>query len=727
MAKQKKSFVPKARLIQILGEYLIKDATVGLLELIKNSYDADATAVSVEMHNLNKKTAKIIIRDNGSGMDDDTFLNKWMNPATGHKEKQKEGKNRSALGRLPLGEKGVGRFATQQIGDNLKMISKTKTSAEELVAEVDWTLFEDSEEDLSKVEIEYYKQKPEFFSSTQNQSGTVLEITGLKSAWGLDEIDRISEALKRMKSPFKGANDFDINLKFIDCPEEFSEYENLDLGDILDIAHYKFVGLVDENGILTFEYEFNVPGETPTHKEGTVDLLKESSVQAKKPLSCGGFFIRLYNYYLEKNLKWLKRTNVKNAEILIRELKGISIYRDGIRVLPYGEQGNDWLELDKRKRERGEKRKIDNRTTIGFIEIDQINNLILKDKTNREGFIESEEFLLFHDLIFASILVFENERLDDVPDVVKKKEEPPMEIVDKSVNTAISKLDEVISTLAESDDANVRNAASQIQPIRFSIEGIKNQVATTVEEYETINKQLFNLAGTGLAAERFTHEFARLVSGANSSLVRLKKTIELVSARISPEKYAKINKEIDTIGGALEALRNDIRLLGPMFYIKRVASDKELNIRQIIDNTLLLQENAIKKEGIDVEVEGETFSVTMREGSCMQIFNNLIDNSVYWLSRKSENDDKKIKIILDYKTNSVFVSDSGPGVVSRYRDKIFEPFFSMKGEDGRGLGLYIIKEILQEKNWDIILVNQEDFSGLLKGASFKIIFTTSKD
>lgn len=230
-----------------------------------------------------------------------------------------------------------------------------------------------------------------------------------------------------------------------------------------------------------------------------------------------------------------------------------------------------------------------------------------------------------------------------------------------------------------------------------------------------------------MAAERFTHEFARLVSGANSSLERLRKLIEAEIIKIPRETFTKINKEINTIGGALEALRNDIRLLGPMFYIKRVANDKQLNIRQIIDNTLLLQENALKKERIDVEIEGESFIVTMREGSCMQVFNNLIDNAVFWLSRKSENDDKKIKIILDHKSNSVFVSDSGPGVVSRYRDKIFEPFFSMKGEDGRGLGLYIIREILQEKNWDIILVNQENFSGLLKGANFKIIFTTEKE
>jgi C4-dicarboxylate-specific signal transduction histidine kinase len=160
-----------------------------------------------------------------------------------------------------------------------------------------------------------------------------------------------------------------------------------------------------------------------------------------------------------------------------------------------------------------------------------------------------------------------------------------------------------------------------------------------------------------------------------------------------------------------------------MFYIKRVASEKSLDLKQIIDNTILLQENAIKKEGISVEVIGDSFSVVMREGSCMQIFNNLIDNSVYWLSRKSETDDRKIRIVLDHKSQSVFVSDSGPGVVSRYRDKIFDPFFSMKGEEGRGLGLYIIKEILQENNWDIFLVNQESFSGLLKGASFRVVFS----
>ena len=152
-----------------------------------------------------------------------------------------------------------------------------------------------------------------------------------------------------------------------------------------------------------------------------------------------------------------------------------------------------------------------------------------------------------------------------------------------------------------------------------------------------------------------------------------------------------------------------------------------LNICEIIQNTVSLQETFIEKAGIEMIVEGDSFDVIMREGSCMQVFNNLIDNAVFWCSRKSETDRKQIKILIDAKENTVYVSDSGPGIASRYRDKIFDPFFSMKGEDGRGLGLYIVKEILDEKNFGIYFVTEDDYKGLLSGANFKIVFTTTEN
>lgn len=707
MSKGKQAFTPKARLIQILGEHLIKDATVGLLELVKNSYDADATKVEILMSGLNTPTGKIVISDNGCGMDLETFLNKWMNPASGHKQQQKDRQERTGLGRLPLGEKGVGRFAAQQIGNYFKMISKMLTGVEELHVDINWSAFEDHSKDLSEVKIEYELRPAAIFKNAQ--SGTVLEITSLKSEWKESDVKRVTNSLKRMKSPFKGANDFDITLRFENCPEEFSKYENIEITDILDKAHYRLFGIVDENGILDFEYDFFIPGHKKIHKVDKFDLNEFPRVsKLNKPLLCGTFIINFRHY--DKTMASLSGFNKKDLD----ELCGVNIYRDGIRILPYGEKGNDWLRLDNIRVQ--DTSFIGNDTIIGMVEIDQKENLLLKDKTNREGLIENVAYSQFEELVLACVRFLHREKLKDKPKKIRDETKPEIEAANKLDNVKAT-ISDVASAVSKSSEKEIAEAADILLKEVAEFDEIKKQIDQTVEDYENVNKTLFNLAGTGLAAERFTHEFARLISGANASLDRLRKLVDMYNS--------KVKKEIDAIGGALEALRNDIRLLGPMFYIKKVAREKALDIRQVIENTLSLQEHWIKKESISVEITGDAFAVTMREGSCMQIFNNLIDNAIFWLSRKTELDKRQIKFIMDSKSSTVYVSDNGSGVVDRWKDKIFEPFFSMKGEEGRGLGLYIAKEILEEKNWNIFLVNQDDYPGLLKGASFKLVFTDS--
>lgn len=709
MSKGKQAFTPKARLIQILGEHLIKDATVGLLELVKNSYDADATNVEIVMSGLNTPNGKITIRDNGSGMDLQTFMDKWMNPASGHKQQQKERQSRTKLGRLPLGEKGVGRFAAQQIGNHFKMISKISNANDELHVGIDWRAFEDYSKDLSEVKIEYEIKPAIIFQ--EKQQGTILEITELKSEWKESDVKRVTNSLKRMKSPFKGANDFDITIKFKNCPEEFNKYENIEITDILDKAHYKLYGIVDENGILDFEYDFFIPGHKKIHKADKFDLNEFPQVsKLKKPLLCGNFIVNFRHY--DKMLASLSGFSKKDLD----ELSGVNIYRDGIRILPYGEKGNDWLRLDNIRVQ--DTSFIGNDTIIGMVEIDQKENLLLKDKTNREGLIENVAYSQFEELVLACIRFLHREKLKDKPKKIKDEIKPEIEAA-KKLDIVKTKISDVASTVSKSSEKEIAEVADILLKEVAQFDEIKKQIDQTVEDYENVNKTLFNLAGTGLAAERFTHEFARLVSGANASLERLKKLVDL--------SIPKIKKEIDTIYGALEALRNDIRLLGPMFYIKKVAREKPLDIKQVIENTLSLQEHWIRKESIGVEIVGDSFTVTMREGSCMQIFNNLIDNAIFWLSRKTELDKRKIKIIMDSKNNTVYVSDNGSGVVDRWKDKIFEPFFSMKGEEGRGLGLYIAKEILEEKSWNIFLVNQDEYPGLLKGASFKVVFSESNE
>lgn len=719
MEKGKKAFTPRARLIQILGEQLIKDASVGLLELVKNSYDADALDVQITMSFLNTDSAKIIIRDNGCGMSAKIFLDKWMNPASGHKEKQKKERTRTQLGRLPLGEKGVGRFAAQQIGDRLKLVSKERDSEYELFVSIDWKKFYAEDKELSDVEIEYEERIARDFKS--DQSGTLLEISELKTTWTEGKVEKISNILKRMKSPFKGAKNFNVSLKFEGCPEEYSKYEDLEISDILERTHYKLFGIVDDKGMFDFEYEVNLPWEKKiSKKEEKFDLNNFGKIkELKKPFLCGGFIVYLHHYgsldQTSESRKWkLTGKDIK----LIKKISGVSVYRDGMRILPYGEPGDDWIELLKRRVQRTGGR-IDSRTIIGMVEIDQIANILLKDKTNREGLIENEAFFQFKELVLATVRVLENEKENfHAKASEKKKHGSPVTDAPKVVDGVRS----VFSSITEKIDKTASEKptfAGPLKEIKKEIEQAGEQTIRSVEEQQRENDLLLGLAGTGLAAERFTHEFARLVRSALDSLKRLKAHID--------QSDSKAKREVDALHSALEALRNDIRLLGPLFYIKKVAREKELDIKQIIENTLALQDRWIKNEAIKVEVIGETFIIKMREGSCMQIFDNLIDNSIYWLSRKSEIDRRKIRIILKAENKTIYVSDSGSGVVPRYSSRIFDPFFTMKGEDGRGLGLYIVKEILEEKKWDISLVSSDENPDLLQGASFKIVFSGDAD
>jgi signal transduction histidine kinase len=704
---EKISFTPKARLIKILGEQLIKDASVGIIELIKNSYDADATKVEIIMHSLNTQNAKIIIKDNGVGMSLDTFITKWMNPATGHKELQKERNERTILGRLPLGEKGVGRFAAQQIGNYLSLISKTASSNQELNVIIDWKKFDDKEKDLSDIEVEYEMKNPTTFNS--DQTGTYLEISNIKSIITENDIKKISNSLRRMKSPFKGDNNFDIKLDFINCKDDLSHYSNLEATDLLDKAPFSFCAIIDDNGILDFEYKFNYPGIKQDKIIDRADIANETKEKINKDLKIGSFFINIYAFL--KQTKDYKNINYSDKDL--NEWCGVSVYRDGIRILPYGEKGNDWLKLDNR-RIQSPGTKFSNDQVIGMIEINQSSNICLKDKTNREGLIEDKYYEKFQSLILGTITIFEAILLGDRKKVNPPKDKTNKQLVQEKVDSVKSDLALISKEIEDRPSTLFSNARPLLNKVEGTVLEIKQDFSNTIDELEKEKQILFNLAGTGLAAERFTHEFARLVSGALSSLDRLKKRINI--------EDPKTKKEIDSLSGALEALRNDIRLLGPMFYIKKVAKEKELDIYEIIKNTISLQEPFIEKAGIKLKIEGTTFKTTMREGSCMQIFNNLIDNSIFWCSKKSEVDNKQIKIIIDKLNHTVYLTDSGPGIALRYRDKIFDPFFSMKGEDGRGLGLYIVKEILDEKNFGIFLIDEEAYNGLLSGASFKIVF-----
>jgi hypothetical protein len=243
------TFRSKARLVEILGEHLIKDNTVGLLELVKNAYDADATTVEISLENLDYPPKTIImVRDNGDGMTLATVEGPWLEPAHGGKEIQKENQTRSRRGRLPLGEKGVGRFAAHKLGKYLTLVTRHSKSDKEVVLEIDWTPFESHDAYLEEIVLEPKERKPEIFSGSSH--GTCLIMRDARERWRDEDLRRLQASLQKLKSPTKGAVDFEVKLH---CPE-FPQFQNLDPVDLLDKAHFSLAGIVDEDGMIEFDF-----------------------------------------------------------------------------------------------------------------------------------------------------------------------------------------------------------------------------------------------------------------------------------------------------------------------------------------------------------------------------------------------------------------------------------------------------------------------------------------
>ena len=120
---------PYARLITMLGDQLIKDESIAIIELVKNAYDADAENVKISFVNFTSDlsandNSSIVIEDDGNGMDVNILKNAWMNPATPEKLKRKQVNSSTDKGRIMQGEKGIGRFAIFKLGRKIDIITR---------------------------------------------------------------------------------------------------------------------------------------------------------------------------------------------------------------------------------------------------------------------------------------------------------------------------------------------------------------------------------------------------------------------------------------------------------------------------------------------------------------------------------------------------------------------------------------------------------------------------
>jgi hypothetical protein len=702
-------------LVSILGEQMISDSVVGLLELVKNAYDADAAQVTVDLKGLGAvETTTIVVQDDGFGMSASDVVNKFLSPAFDHKARAKNDRVRSAKGRLPIGEKGVGRFAVQQLGRRLVLVTRAAGHPEVMV-DINWDAFEDSDSYLSDIDFPVTERDPEVFVGSS--TGTRLEIHTSRSAWGELEIKKLHRGLRRLQSPHSGDASIlqDFTIRFV-CPE-FERYESLDPGDILDHSHYVFRAVVDESGTMFFNYRASHPAVTPRTREDEASIgVAASGELAGSSPTCGPFYINLYVW--DRTPQYLQAAGASRADL--DAMSGVSLFRDGLRVLPYGEAGDDWLQLD-RDRINNPSERIGNNQVIGFIEVSQAETPGLRDKTNREGLIENPAFRDLRALSRAAIAFFNTLWLQDRPSSTR------IQITDgatasgqlqnaRSVASALhsTSRDDIAvelpitrnsdsGTLATIDDAP--ELVSQREASKRLIRDLDKAIALDKAEDSALNEQrevLMHLAATGMAAERVVHEFGRQVVAALAAIE------ELRAGNTS-------GAQLGVLASCLGTLRNEFRSLAPYEGVSRHSRTVPVSIRDVIEVAVLLNRCTIEEKGLSTTVLGQDFSVLGRQSSIIQVFDNLIHNASHWAGGTGG----VIRLEIDSSTARVSVSDSGPGIAPGTEEVIFDPFVTTR-PGGRGLGLYISRMLMSDLG-GTIGVKRLDRSDL-PGATFVVDF-----
>ena len=407
------NFKARARLMPQIGEQLIKNESIALLELVKNSYDADAPDVRVEMWDVDKpNVGKIIVKDNGSGMDLSIIENSWMEIGTDNKEnllkEYIENNEKSELGRLPMGEKGIGRFGVHKLGSKIILITRMKGKLE-VVVKIDWTEFEQADY-LEQVPITVIEREPEYFVG--EKKGTYIEITELKSVWTRTKFRDVYRSVMSLHSPFESIQSFNVDFQtnhkeWLDGLLTVSEIKN----DALFFADVE----IEEDEIVTLKYEFKPWKILSKLKERKINRThiemcreeREGNKKILKKINLGAFGIgkvrmKLMIFDLDNTILSYGVSDKKGLKEYLKNNGGIAVYRDNIRIYEYGDSGNDWLQLES-KRINAPGTTISSKITIGAIYLDRQDSGELIEKTNREGFVENEAFEEFRYAIINAI------------------------------------------------------------------------------------------------------------------------------------------------------------------------------------------------------------------------------------------------------------------------------------------------------------------------------------
>ncbi|CAO4172365.1 histidine kinase [Methylorubrum populi] len=645
----------------------------------------------------------IRVSDTGHGMSVEDLRQVYLTVGTRSRLREKERMAEKGGGPPPLGEKGVGRLSTMRLGDHL--LVRTSKAGQERLNElvIDWTRFDHASDALlDEIELEAREaaRKPD-----PATSGTEVVIGGLKADWSAAKLAAIAgDEFARLVDPWAPRTaDRILRLSY---NGERVEIPVID-PDFLKRAHgfcHADFDLVDGEPVLTGRVDYQLRKKEKGFRLGAAELVSTAGVRSPSLLrSLGPFSMEMW---------WFNRglLNAKNGYPDSTELKreiarwagGLMLFRDGYRVNPYGGAEDDWLELDKSAfGARGYK--LNRQQVIGRVQVSWRNRGLL-DQTNREGLVATPERGALIALLRHVLLTQFKQFIETEDKAARVEERSTLDTIAERVESAEAdiraKISEIERTLPSGQRAMARQASKLVDELVHYVDEAKD----LGDQYADDRAQLVYLAGVGLMVEFVLHELDRATFG---TLRTLK---DLDPARLDKAAAAAVRILTDQ----LETLNKRVANLEALGTVRR-QTKSDFDVVELVARTVSAREGEAGRHHVALAGNFRSTAARWRikavPGMFVQIVDNLLANALYWLKQQvlvESGFAPCLTVEVDPVAGLVTVTDNGPGIDPAMAEEIFQPFVTRKpAGEGRGLGLYISREVAHNQGWRIDLLREE--------------------
>jgi signal transduction histidine kinase len=682
-------FEVDARHIHRLGFELVGKQETALSELIKNAYDADATRVTIDFSNFSQPGGRLIVADDGHGMAEQVIRDTWMRLSTSDKE---DNPVSPGFCRSRAGRKGIGRFAVERLGKQLVLETRVAGATNGTRVSFNWDAAYAHGTALTRI-----PNRIERFEKLAEESGTTLIINDLRDRWTEKQFDRVWKSVLLLQPPFKvarkhrGSGDesgcqpdpgFEV---VINGQTGEQQAEELSLEKNF-LAHRAAVisGKIDGEGRATF---FVDSEKTDLHDQ-------ESDYASYSLIGKLEFEVSYFIYSPD----FISNVSARKAQQIGEVYGGIRIYRDGFRVLPYGEPHDDWLRLARDVGRRSILVPANNSNFFGHIDLSSTDNPFFEETSSREGLIENEAYEELQQFV-RRCLEWAAKRVASARG--RKQTASQKDFIERPRKPSET-TQELLEELADTSDmgrAAIAETVQRLEKVKEEQQRFEAEFEASEDEHIRYEEMLRILASLGISIAVFGHE----VKGA----------ITHVRGAMSGVEDALKRKELDgdDIKGVLESARIAVDGLSELGgYVvdlvdqSKAKNKKEVALHAAINSFIDHFKAHLDARGVvfEVSVEPPFLRTTpMHRSEIDSVLFNFLTNALKSMDRANSRM-RKIRITAQSLDGYAVIGfqDTGGGIADEIRDRVFDAFFTTSyysadevAGPGAGLGLKIVYDI----------------------------------